>query len=118
MVIFIRAVAALKVEYNTSGANNLVTSTGLYWSMIESGLGLIAACLPTVYTLFKHGWVGHAKKFCKPRKESMSFEIRIVPDSARTAVINSHALKEMQPIEQHVDQIFVKKVIDQTEDMA
>ena len=31
----------------------MLTTTALYWSMIESGLALIAACLPTFYGLFK-----------------------------------------------------------------
>ena len=31
--------------------NDLLTTRGLYWSMLESGLALIACCLPTLYAL-------------------------------------------------------------------
>ena len=31
--------------------NNLLTTRALYWSMLESGLALIACCLPTLYAL-------------------------------------------------------------------
>lgn len=31
----------------------VVITGGLYWSMIESGQGLVATCLPTIYGLLK-----------------------------------------------------------------
>lgn len=54
MVIFSRAVVNLKRSYRSSGADNLTTTTGIYWSLIESGLALIACCLPSTYSLIKH----------------------------------------------------------------
>jgi hypothetical protein len=35
--------------------NNLIVTRALYWSMLESGLGLIACCLPMLYALSPTG---------------------------------------------------------------
>jgi hypothetical protein len=53
MVIFVNAVQVLKKAYKSSGTNNLTVTAGLYWTVFECGLGLIAACLPAIYVLFK-----------------------------------------------------------------
>ena len=95
-----------------------VTSTGLYWSMIESAFGLVAACLPTMYALFKRGFAAFVKKTPRSRSGSMSSNIRIIPNVGRTTVIDSYAMKDLDHIEQRNGQIFVKKTIDRSEDMA
>ena len=43
----------------------VVISAAVYWSMIESGLALIAACLPTIHYLFRRwlpGTTGQGRK--------------------------------------------------------
>lgn len=50
MVIFIQATS---VNYNPHADFEFLCTSGLYWSMIESGLGLCAACLPVQYGLMK-----------------------------------------------------------------
>ncbi|KAM3081443.1 hypothetical protein ACMFMG_004907 [Clarireedia jacksonii] len=52
MVLYIQLLEGL-----TKGAimdHNQVTTVGLWWSMLEAGLSLIAACLPTLSFLFTH----------------------------------------------------------------
>ena len=48
----------------------------------------------------------------------MSSNIRIIPNVGRTAVIDSYAMKDLDHIEQRNGQIFVRKTIDRSEDMA
>ncbi|KAL9630654.1 MAG: hypothetical protein Q9164_006311, partial [Protoblastenia rupestris] len=50
MVIFIQATSA---NYDPNADFALLCTSGAYWSMIESGLGLCAACLPVQYGLMK-----------------------------------------------------------------
>ncbi|KAG4029788.1 hypothetical protein MFRU_014g00870 [Monilinia fructicola] len=48
MTVFIQATA---VNYDPHADFEFICTSGLYWSMIESGLGVIAACLPAQYGL-------------------------------------------------------------------
>ncbi|KAJ8070211.1 hypothetical protein OCU04_000597 [Sclerotinia nivalis] len=48
MIVFIQATA---VNYDPHADFEFICTSGLYWSMIESGLGIIAACLPAQYGL-------------------------------------------------------------------
>ncbi|KAI4089031.1 MAG: hypothetical protein L6R37_008110 [Teloschistes peruensis] len=50
MVIFIQAAS---VQFNPNADFEYVCTAGVYWSMIESGLALCAACLPVQYGLTK-----------------------------------------------------------------
>ncbi|KAL8705958.1 MAG: hypothetical protein Q9201_000952 [Fulgogasparrea decipioides] len=50
MVVFLQATS---VQFNPNADFEFVCTAGLYWSMIESGLGLCAACLPVQYGLMK-----------------------------------------------------------------
>ncbi|KAF2115243.1 hypothetical protein BDV96DRAFT_646257 [Lophiotrema nucula] len=50
LVVYVKAITLL-----TAGSDvdeKLVVTLGLYWSLLESGLALIAACLPTLSSLF------------------------------------------------------------------
>ncbi|MCJ1476422.1 hypothetical protein MMC13_005088 [Lambiella insularis] len=52
MVIYQKATSA-KFHPGSKVDIDLTASISMYWSMLESGLGFCAACLPTLYTLFK-----------------------------------------------------------------
>ncbi|KAL6706563.1 hypothetical protein ACN47E_005319 [Coniothyrium glycines] len=56
MIIFLRAIAALREKYNTSGHDNLIITAGLYWTMFETGMGLIVVCMPSLYVLGQSLW--------------------------------------------------------------
>jgi hypothetical protein len=109
MIVFIQAVQQLKKDFKSSGDNDLITTAGLYWSMIESGLGLLAACLPTIYHLLRKqaktitdhsGTSGISLRSLsarnmpghKKRAGSMSSEVQIVPGP--TAQIQTRAERE------------------------
>ncbi|CAG8956466.1 hypothetical protein HYFRA_00003851 [Hymenoscyphus fraxineus] len=49
MVVFIQATS---VNYDPNADFEFICTAGLYWSMIEAGLGVLAACLPAQYGLF------------------------------------------------------------------
>ncbi|KAM3075815.1 hypothetical protein ACMFMG_007942 [Clarireedia jacksonii] len=49
MIVFIEATT---VQYDPHEDFEYICTSGLYWSMIESGLGICAACLPSQYGLF------------------------------------------------------------------
>lgn len=71
MIIFVNAVQVLKKAYKASNTNNcayerksvylcnlltsyaVTVSAGMYWTIFECGLGLIAACMPAIYVLLK-----------------------------------------------------------------
>ncbi|QSZ30119.1 hypothetical protein DSL72_004639 [Monilinia vaccinii-corymbosi] len=48
MIVFTKATA---VNYDPHADFEFICTSGLYWSLIESGLGIIAACLPVQYGL-------------------------------------------------------------------
>ncbi|ESZ99267.1 hypothetical protein SBOR_0308 [Sclerotinia borealis F-4128] len=48
MIVFIEATA---VNYDPHADFEFICTSGLYWSLIESALGIIAACLPAQYGL-------------------------------------------------------------------
>ncbi|KAF7892849.1 uncharacterized protein EAF02_000387 [Botrytis sinoallii] len=48
MIVFIQATA---VNYDPHADFEFICTSGLYWSLIESSLGVIAACLPAQYGL-------------------------------------------------------------------
>ena len=73
----------------------------LWWSMLQSGLAIIAACLPTIYALRKHikadsfasiggNWVG-SLSWLRTSEKSMS-EVK-QPDSRN----NSDSVAQAQP---------------------
>lgn len=37
----------------------VIITAGLYWTMVETGLGLIAICLPSLYALVRAAWMSH-----------------------------------------------------------
>ena len=39
--------------YNIDRLRTVLSTDGIYWCIIEAGLGLTAACLPTLYGLFR-----------------------------------------------------------------
>lgn len=85
---------------------------------MESSLGLVAACLPAIYALIKIHLVKSLKHRSKTRTGSTSSENQIIPHYGRTAIIDSHALRDLDPSEQHHGQISVKKTINQREFLA
>ncbi|KAH8725905.1 hypothetical protein GQ44DRAFT_706705 [Phaeosphaeriaceae sp. PMI808] len=56
MIIFLRAISSLRKKYNSSGHDNLIITAGLYWTMFETGMGLIVVCLPSHYVLAQTIW--------------------------------------------------------------
>ena len=52
MVIYQKATAA-KFHPGSHVDIDLTAAISMYWSMLESGLGFCAACLPTIYTIVK-----------------------------------------------------------------
>jgi hypothetical protein len=83
MVFFIQAVQAIAEDFQSGGDDDRVTATGLYWCMIESGLGLLAACLPTLYALAKtKGFFGGSSREVKYAR---SYSLGRLGRSARTA---------------------------------
>lgn len=122
----------------------VTTTTGLYWSMMESGLGLLAACLPTLYALVKtlsrgsstrkaptdfsntgaasHNWPGSLYTSNHGRQDSMGSDVQIVSGAARPANIETHAMKDLTMVPDNsghqTDRIWVKKTIERTENMV
>ena len=140
MVIFIRAVQSLKTDYETTGANlrkyariensycandlcAVITTAGLYWSMIESGLGLTSACLPTIYALTKRKpSFGRLGPINRERDLSMSSDVGMVAGLNGATNMDTHALKEPDPVlrkgEPPDGQIMVKKSFQTTENVV
>lgn len=50
LIVYVKALALLTALADVD--EKLVVTLGLYWSLLESGLALIAACLPTLSSLF------------------------------------------------------------------
>lgn len=50
MVIYIQS---LDAEYVAKSDIDFLSTNGIYWCIVESGLGLTAACIPTLYGLFR-----------------------------------------------------------------
>lgn len=50
MVVYIQS---LNVEFQEKADIDFLSTNGVYWCIIEAGLGLTAACLPTLYGLFR-----------------------------------------------------------------
>lgn len=107
-------------------ANNLravVTSAGLYWSMIESGLGLTSACLPTIYGLAKRKpSFNRLGPINRERDNSMSSDTRMVAGLNGAVNMDTHALKELDSVF-HKDrppngQILVKKSFQATDNVV
>ena len=101
----------------------VITTTGLYWSMIESGLGLISACLPTVYALFKKKSKSSALyDGNKPRSNSVGSDSHMVMGTTGAASIDAYALKELNPAfdrnEHQNGKIFVNNSFHMTEDVV
>jgi hypothetical protein len=91
-------------------------TAGLYWSMNESGLGLAAACLPTIYGLLKQkSFLYKTDAEYRQRGNSMSSDIRMVVGVNGAASIDTHALKELDPVFRNGGpqngQIFVQKSV-------
>ncbi|KAF2831052.1 hypothetical protein CC86DRAFT_134230 [Ophiobolus disseminans] len=141
MVIFVNAVQVLKKAYKSSGTNNLTVTAGLYWTVFECGLGLIAACMPAIYVLLKRFSVRYIRTNNQQSKESlwswrtvhsksqqpstMNFsvsEIELVPADAPHATINTRV--EKQSVEdqsrhnnRHANGICVSKTVQRAENM-
>lgn len=99
MVIFIRAVQLLTKAYATSGANDLITTAGLYWSMLESGVALTAACLPTIYALSKRKFYSNRFETANEhRHNSMSSDARIVAGFGVPCGMESYAFQDLDPV--------------------
>lgn len=123
----------------------VTTTTGLYWSMIESGLGLLAACLPTLYSLVKKQFRSmttemanagpstegdrsqqwHSSPFAtqfQRRNDSSGSDIQILAGAGRQANIEAHTMKDMTAAsnksDPSKDHIWVKNTITRTEDMV
>ncbi|KAI4145366.1 MAG: hypothetical protein LQ340_006315 [Diploschistes diacapsis] len=79
MIIFVQAVVALKLDYASSGANDTIPTTGVYWATIESGLALTAACLPSFYFVFKDAFkrIISSTRSSKPRSSSIFTKKRL-----------------------------------------
>ncbi|KAF2800435.1 hypothetical protein K505DRAFT_970 [Melanomma pulvis-pyrius CBS 109.77] len=61
MVIWLRAIENLKKSYALGGYDNQTVTAGLYWTMFETGLGLIVVCLPPLYVCSRAIWKSHFK---------------------------------------------------------
>ncbi len=101
----------------------VITTTGLYWSMIESGIGLVSASLPTIYSLSrKKSYFTKLNRVFKPRSGSMTSDSQMVLGAEGPAIIDSHALKELTPVYDRAKpqngQILVKKSFHRTEDLV
>ena len=88
--------------------------------MIESGLGLTSACLPTIYALFKKkSFFNKTDNRYRERDGSMSSDTRMVIGVGGPATIDTYALKELDPISQKREppsgRIFVKKSFHTTD---
>lgn len=85
--------------------------------MIESGLGLTAACLPTIYFLAKKK---STLKVSTARFNSKGFStVSDIGVAGGRAIIDSHALKEVNTAFHESklpnDRILIKKTFDRTE---
>lgn len=90
---------------------------------MESGLGLTAACLPTLYSLFKQtiqSLTSESKS--RLRSNSMSSERHIVPAPAGVNTTASIALKDINEASERgqpeIGQILVKKTLERSEEMV
>jgi hypothetical protein len=91
--------------------------------MIESGLGLTAACLPTLYSLGKKTFQStRFRSSSKRRYGTVGSDVQVVPATGRSADINSYAMKSLQPIsnmpECHENGIVINKTFERTENMV
>ena len=91
--------------------------------MIESGIGLVSACLPTIYALSKKkSSFNNMNCMFKPRSDSMTSDRQMVLGAEGPASINSHALKELTPVYDRAKpqngQILVAKSFHRTEDLV
>ncbi|MCJ1227008.1 hypothetical protein MMC12_003663 [Toensbergia leucococca] len=154
MVIFIEAIQGLKKDFKTSRDSDsenpmrqfaitanlsaeVVATTGLYWSMTESGLSLLAACLPTLYALsnaqrvkgiidsFQTSLLRSSKKISAESKgsnNSMDSHIEMVPGAAGLASTDSCDIKDLDQaisrLEPANGQILIKKTFVMTENMV
>ena len=123
----------------------VTVTTGLYWSMMESGLGLLAACLPTMYCLIRLLSRSVATRKAstnrltssersQPRRpglyasnfgrrdDSMESKTQIVSCAARPAHIESHAMRDMAATFKSFDsrkgQIWITNSITRTENIV
>ena len=53
MTVYIDIIAHAKKVYKSTGADNNTVATAMFWTIMESGLALTGACLPTLYGLVK-----------------------------------------------------------------
>ena len=148
MVIFIRAVEILQEEYKSHGANDQTITSGLYWSMFEAGIGLIAFCLPSFYMLasnmfqrvFKMGdksrksysrsnlsWNTasmHINDFPKRFERTSTSEDNFIwPRHRAEAGFDAYAMKDIPrddeaPHEVSTEHIVVTRTVEQAEHMA
>ena len=91
--------------------------------MNESGLGLAAARLPTIYGVLKQkSSLYKADANYRQRGNSVSSDIRMVAGVNGAASIDTHALKELGPVfrngEPQNGQILVQKSFQTVENVA
>lgn len=55
MVTYLESTAA---EFTKNSDTDILITGGIYWSVVESGVGLISCCLPTVYGVFRSRMFG------------------------------------------------------------
>ncbi|KAI2614960.1 plasma membrane protein Pth11-like protein [Hypoxylon sp. NC1633] len=95
--------AKLRAVGITPGADAILTVTDyLYWGMIEIGIGVFAACLPTVQSLFR-GWswdpilrsargvlssTGSATRFLRTRSSKRTMQADQTAESARNGSLS------------------------------
>ena len=110
---------------------------GIYWSVVECGVGLVSACLPTVYGALRRQvaktwknmsggrsseWAGYGfrnptSRGYKQRKDSESSQIELAgyPRTVATANGDVHASSLGNP---PLDQILVKREMETMEDQV
>ncbi|KAJ4293276.1 hypothetical protein N0V90_008558 [Kalmusia sp. IMI 367209] len=74
--VFIHALKVLRQAYKSSGTNNLMVTIGMYWTIFESGMGLIVACMPAIYVLIKRFLEAHFDFRTSPSRNGYSWTWR------------------------------------------
>lgn len=123
-------------------AHKVTVTAGLYWTVFECGIGLIAACLPCIYVLFKRfseSYLGLSSSQSKkisfpswrtihPRSQrpnptnisSSASDLDLVPLDVSVATIDTKVSERRGDSKHDDDQsdgILVTKTVRRTEDM-
>lgn len=121
--------------------DKVTVTAGLYWTVFECGLGLIAACMPAIYVLWKRllgtykgrsgqrtneslwSWRTISSKSKKPNPTDLStsdLELELVPPNAPFAMIDTRVFKDHcseydENIGKHSEGIMVSKTVRRAE---